>query len=337
MIDQNTQGKPHSWRKKEINVVIADAIFHEDRQYGESYASQPARFASVVASCLVILKNKYQQHASRFKSTSEGINPNNLNYQNLHKQVLVEFPFWEECDQLWHGNPTYDARVFNTTPGADWMGDFLAIIKSGGTTAPPICDKSQVQEQGDPVGCLASSMNANWDPNPNILMDASELEEEEEEEGEADESQEGDWNMVSVSESVPEYCSNQGDFMLVDKQSDDHPPSQHQLTGPSESSQDQHLLRATLKYEHKVMKTQAYMREKEIAHLEKEHEREHSEAEKIHAQMLEQKKLDLQMLKEESELTHLKLELAKLQSQTGDASGPSTSTATTRTMHPDSM
>ncbi|KAI6046544.1 hypothetical protein EDC04DRAFT_2597986 [Pisolithus marmoratus] len=190
-IDQNTQGKPHSWRKKEINAVIADAIFHEDRQYGESYASQPARFASAVASHLVILKNKYQQHASRFKSTGEGINPNNLNYQNLHKQVLVEFPFWEECNQLWHGNPTYDARVFNATPGANQMGNFLAIIKSSGTTAPPVCNKSQVQEQGDPVGGPGSSMNTNWDPNPNILMDASELEEEEEEEGEADESQRG--------------------------------------------------------------------------------------------------------------------------------------------------
>ncbi|KAI6027152.1 hypothetical protein EDC04DRAFT_2605914 [Pisolithus marmoratus] len=238
-IDQNTQGKPHSQRKKEINAVIADAIFHEDRQYGESYASQPARF----------------------KSTSEGINPNNPNYQNLHKQVLVEFLFWEECDQLWQGNPTYDARVFNATPGADQMGNFLAIIKSSGTTAPP-----------------------NEVIHPNILMDVSELEEEEEEEGEADESQEGDWNMVSVSESVPEYHGNQSDFMLVNKQSGNHLPSQHQikadlnrqLTGLSESSQDQCLLRATLKYEHKVTKTQAYMQEKEIAHLEKEHEREHS-------------------------------------------------------------
>ncbi|KIK19862.1 hypothetical protein PISMIDRAFT_106779, partial [Pisolithus microcarpus 441] len=55
------------------------------------------------------------------------------------------------------------------------------------------------------------------------------------------------------------------------------------LSGLNETSQDQHLLRATLKYEHKVAKTQAYMREKKIAHLEMEHEREDSEAEKIHA------------------------------------------------------
>ncbi|KIK15947.1 hypothetical protein PISMIDRAFT_36119, partial [Pisolithus microcarpus 441] len=111
--------KPHSRRKKDINAVIADAIFHQDRQYGESYASHPAK-----------LKNKYRQHVSRFKSTGEGVNPNNPNYQNLHEQVLTEFPFWEECDQLWHGNPMYDARVFNATPGANRTGDFLTIIKS---------------------------------------------------------------------------------------------------------------------------------------------------------------------------------------------------------------
>ncbi|KIK18079.1 hypothetical protein PISMIDRAFT_110152, partial [Pisolithus microcarpus 441] len=118
-MDQNVQGKPHSWRKKDINAVIADAIFRQDRQYGESYASHPAK-----------LKNKYRQHVSRFKSTGEGVNPNNPNYRNLHEQVLAEFPFWEECDQLWHGNPTYDARVFNATPGANRTGDFLTIIKS---------------------------------------------------------------------------------------------------------------------------------------------------------------------------------------------------------------
>ncbi|KAI6004885.1 hypothetical protein EDD15DRAFT_2359801 [Pisolithus albus] len=179
-IDQNVQGKPHSHRKKEINAVITNAIFWEDKQYGESYASHPARFASVVASHLVTyifpsplhndslhlvnrLKNKYRRHASRFKSIGEGINPNNPSYQNLHEQVLAEFPFWEECNQLWHGNPTYDARVFNATPRANWMGDFLSIIKRGGTTTPPTQDSAQLQDQGDVVAHLASSTMPNWD------------------------------------------------------------------------------------------------------------------------------------------------------------------------------
>ncbi|KIK13249.1 hypothetical protein PISMIDRAFT_119179, partial [Pisolithus microcarpus 441] len=104
------------------------------------------------------------------------------------------------------------------------------------------------------------------------------------------------------------------------------------LAGLNETSQDQCLFRATLKYEHKVAKTQAYMQEKEIAHLETEHERERMEAEKIHTRMVEQKKLDIEKLKEESELVHLKLELARLERlQAGDMSGPSSSTAAPRT------
>ncbi|KIK15949.1 hypothetical protein PISMIDRAFT_16140 [Pisolithus microcarpus 441] len=86
-------------------------------------------------------------------------------------------------------------------------------------------------------------------------------------------------------------------------------------------------------YEHKVAKTQAYMREKEIAHLETEHRREHNEAEKAHIRMLEQKKLELEMLKEESELMRLRLELARLQNQqAGDVSVPSISTTAPPTM-----
>lgn len=70
------------------------------------------------------------------------------------------------------------------------------------------------------------------------------------------------------------------------------------------------------------------MQEKEIVHLETEHEREHMEAEKIHTQMVEQKKLDIEKLKEESELVCLKLELVRLERlQAGDMSGPSSSTA----------
>ncbi|KAI6001854.1 hypothetical protein EDD15DRAFT_2361182 [Pisolithus albus] len=332
-MDHNVQGKPHSQRKKDINAVIADAIFCQDRQYGESYTSHPAKFASAVASRL----NKYHQHASRFKSTGEGVNPNNPNYRNLHEQVLAEFPFWEECD-------------------------FLTIIKSRGTTAPPACDHTQDQDQDQD-------------------QDDAFEQEEEEEEGEIDEGREGEWNVVSV----PGY---QDDFMPVDQQpqmlgrqlpsqQETNPPSamhrrtassdsqsafhmapypgptastisttttsstpsrstqragmisessqtsltkgknvlaqikadlNGQLTGLNEASEDQHLLWSTLKYEHK-----------EIAHLETEHEKECIEAEK--------KKLDLEMLKEESELMHLKLELARLQSlHAGDVSIPSIST-----------
>ncbi|KAI6008901.1 hypothetical protein F5J12DRAFT_782309 [Pisolithus orientalis] len=120
--------------KKEINAVIAQVIFSKDLVYGAVYATQTERFASAVGSHLASLKAKYQQQASRFKSTGEGINPNNPAYSNLLEEVVTEFPFWEECNCMWHGNPAYDARLFNPAPGTNWMGNFLSIVNQGGTT-----------------------------------------------------------------------------------------------------------------------------------------------------------------------------------------------------------
>ena len=37
---------------------------------------------------------------------------------------------------MWRGNPIYDARQFNTTPGINQTKDFLSIINRGGSTAP---------------------------------------------------------------------------------------------------------------------------------------------------------------------------------------------------------
>ncbi|KAI5984584.1 hypothetical protein EDC04DRAFT_2914201 [Pisolithus marmoratus] len=94
-IDQSMLGKPHSMQKKNINAVIADSLFHHNQHYSD------------------LLKNKYQQQASRFKSTGEGISLNDPNHRNLHEKVLTDFPFWDECNWLWCSNLAYDARVFN--------------------------------------------------------------------------------------------------------------------------------------------------------------------------------------------------------------------------------
>ncbi|KIN95126.1 hypothetical protein M404DRAFT_114400, partial [Pisolithus tinctorius Marx 270] len=79
------------------------------------------------------------------------------------------------------------------------------------------------------------------------------------------------------------------------------------------NSLDQQCQLAALKTECKVVKTQAYMHDKEIAHLEAEGEKEHREAQKIHKCFMERKKLDIQYLKEEGENLHLRVQLAMLQ------------------------
>ncbi|KAL4064625.1 hypothetical protein J3A83DRAFT_4376870 [Scleroderma citrinum] len=70
---------------------------------------------------------------------------------------------------------------------------------------------------------------------------------------------------------------------------------------------------AVLKTECKSTKVQVYLHDKEIAHLEAEKEKECVKAERAHHHMIESKRMDVEVLKKESEVLHLKLELAKLQ------------------------
>ena len=61
---------------------------------------------------------------------------------------------------MWCGNPTYNARQFNATPGINRTEDFLSIINRSGSTAPvahtsqdPIPpDEDQELNEEDPSG-----------------------------------------------------------------------------------------------------------------------------------------------------------------------------------------
>ena len=95
---------------------------------------------------------------------------------------------------------------------------------------------------------------------------------------------------------------------------------EERLDGLNESSIEQRYKLAMLKNECKSLRAQAYMRDKEIAHLEAENAKDCAEAEKIHSRELEKKKMDIEFLREESEVLRLKVELVKLQSGGGTPS-----------------
>ena len=91
------------------------------------------------------------------------------------------------------------------------------------------------------------------------------------------------------------------------------------------STTDQQFKIAALKSERKMVRMHTYMRDKEIAHIEAEGERERMEADKIHTRLMERKRLDIDVLKEEGEVLHLRVELMKLQAtfNPGGATEPS--------------
>ncbi|KAL4079458.1 hypothetical protein J3A83DRAFT_4368225 [Scleroderma citrinum] len=104
-------------------------------------------------------KNKVSHHAARFKSTEEGINPNDPECcWNLLEQVTAKFLFWVDCNCMWHSNPTYDACLFNPTPSTNQSGDFLSIIKHGGATAAPTPSGSTQGQSSDHTNMAAEKL-----------------------------------------------------------------------------------------------------------------------------------------------------------------------------------
>lgn len=87
------------------------------------------------------------------------------------------------------------------------------------------------------------------------------------------------------------------------------------------SATEQRQQVAILRNERKVTKLQVHMRDREISHLEGENERDRIEAEKIHERMMERKRMDIEVLREEAKLMTLKVQLAQL-----NAGGPASDT-----------
>ncbi|KAI6029172.1 hypothetical protein BKA83DRAFT_4122803 [Pisolithus microcarpus] len=81
--------EPSGCNKKEVCLVIAKCIFEDDPMYGEQYATNPDKFQLCVMNCLVILKEKYHEHAKSLMQTGGGVAPGTEN--NLHEAITKTF------------------------------------------------------------------------------------------------------------------------------------------------------------------------------------------------------------------------------------------------------
>jgi len=222
---QGSAAKPQARRKQEIKAIIASAVFGQDTKYGEAYARQPGKFTIAVGKRLAryvfspshnwnplhlhySLKKKYRDQLSRFHTTGEGVNPSNSHFRNLlgayHlsnllspspclmtlilEQVTSEFPYWEACHEMWHGNPAYDAKSINGAAGAKKTQDLLARLARRATANEddPAAEDDLAAED-DPGeegfgGVAGTSRTADLVHQPETPMDGVEEEEEEEEE-----------------------------------------------------------------------------------------------------------------------------------------------------------
>ncbi|KAL4077981.1 hypothetical protein J3A83DRAFT_4186232 [Scleroderma citrinum] len=105
-----------------------------------------------------VQRNSHRQWQAtlQHRSTGEGIDPNDSNHQTLQEKIHAESLFWEDCHQIWHGNPAYSTKAFNAAPGTNQVEHFLSIandctsLMSAASTQPS--GQVQSNDQHDMVG-----------------------------------------------------------------------------------------------------------------------------------------------------------------------------------------
>ncbi|KAI6036710.1 hypothetical protein BKA83DRAFT_4511324 [Pisolithus microcarpus] len=118
--------KPSGRNKKEVRLAIAKCIFEDDPMYGEQYATNPDKFQLCVMNRLVTLKEKYREHAKSLKQTGGGVAPGTEN--NLCEAITKTFPYFDDLDLIWKGNPSFDARPFMSDQQKNRAEEMLALI-----------------------------------------------------------------------------------------------------------------------------------------------------------------------------------------------------------------
>ncbi|KAI5995120.1 hypothetical protein EDD15DRAFT_2366046 [Pisolithus albus] len=128
--------KPSGRNKKEVRLAIAKCIFEDDSVYGEQYATNPDKFQ--------LLKEKYREHAKSLKQTGGGVAPGTEN--NLREAITKTFPYFDDLDLIWKGNPSFDARPFTSNQQKNRAEEMLSLVWGGATCPgdnPPAADAAQ--------------------------------------------------------------------------------------------------------------------------------------------------------------------------------------------------
>ncbi|KAG1729495.1 uncharacterized protein EDB91DRAFT_1253008 [Suillus paluster] len=120
--------RPSRKDKGEIYQVLAKLIFTNDSEYSGVYAEDSKKFNIV---------KSFKEQLDKFNKTGAGVTPLNENTAvNLHKQVLLEFPWYDQLHPFLFSNPTCGVKIFTSQLGVDYAGDFYMLIHPRGGPGP---------------------------------------------------------------------------------------------------------------------------------------------------------------------------------------------------------
>ncbi|KAG1799489.1 uncharacterized protein HD556DRAFT_1439869 [Suillus plorans] len=136
----STEECPSGRDKGDIHRILLKLIFEKDSEYSALYAEDLKKFdVSVGNRCTAKL---FRDHHDKFNKTSTGVTLLDEHAAaNLHKQVLLEFPWYDQLHPFLFSNPTISAKIFTSQPGVDHAADYYSLVRpcggAGPSTNPP--------------------------------------------------------------------------------------------------------------------------------------------------------------------------------------------------------
>ncbi|KAG2752544.1 hypothetical protein P692DRAFT_20726081, partial [Suillus brevipes Sb2] len=123
---QNDGDRPSGKDKLSVCAVIAKYVFQNDAEYVKHYADEPDKFRDSTNSHINGLRRKYRESYDKLHSTGAGIMPED-EAQNLHAQILKEFPWYNDLIDIMGGNPAISLKTVSSRPGVDHAAKYFSI------------------------------------------------------------------------------------------------------------------------------------------------------------------------------------------------------------------
>ncbi|KAG1856402.1 hypothetical protein DFJ58DRAFT_745321 [Suillus subalutaceus] len=134
----STEERPSGRDKGDIHRILSQLIFEKDSEYSALYAEDPKKFDVSVGNRCTALRKLFRDQHDKFNKTGAGVTPLDEHAAaNLHKQVLLEFPWYDQLHPFLFSNPTIGAKVFTSQPGVDHAADYYSLIPPSSKPSAP--------------------------------------------------------------------------------------------------------------------------------------------------------------------------------------------------------
>ncbi|KAG2741348.1 hypothetical protein P692DRAFT_201893657 [Suillus brevipes Sb2] len=132
----NTEGdRPSGKDKLSVCAVIARHVFERDAEYAVQFQSVPDKFRDSTNNHINGLRKKYRECHDKLHATGAGVIPqDNTSAQNLHAQILEEFPWYDDLAAILGTNPALSLKTVSSQPGMDHASNYFRISRTAGSS-----------------------------------------------------------------------------------------------------------------------------------------------------------------------------------------------------------